>query len=135
MSLSSDPSKRGDVSNATPTGTPFGQFMWLLGAAAGAFIPTTPVVTATTVVTAVAQNAASVSISASDTALLGRTITNDSAATLYLLLHPAAASLTNYTVPIPPGGYYEVPFGYTNEIRGIWGAGGAGFAYVTTFKT
>lgn len=46
---------------------------------------------------------------------------NDSAAILYLLLSDrGAASTTNYSLQVPPNGYYEVPFGYTGQIRGVW---------------
>ena len=48
---------------------------------------------------------------------------NDSTATLYLKLG-AAVSLTDYTVQIPPGGFYEVPHSpfYMGDIYGIWSA-------------
>jgi len=60
---------------------------------------------------------------------LGFTIQNDSTANLYVKLG-AVASLASYTVKIPAGGYYEVPFGYTGNIDGIWDAAN-GFAYWT----
>lgn len=71
---------------------------------------------------------ASVAAATSDTLILaananrrGATVYNDAAlATLRLLLGSTAASATNYTLPIAAGGYFEVPFGYTGEVRGIW---------------
>lgn len=54
----------------------------------------------------------------------GFTVWNEGAGILYLSLGTAAASLTNYTVQIAAGGYYEAPFGYTGEVRGIFGAAG-----------
>ncbi len=86
--------------------------------------------------TDVAQNVASVVLLAANAARKGATIVNDSAAILYVILDAAPASLTDYTVPIAPitggiGGYYEVPFNYTGEIRGIWAAAGAGAARIT----
>lgn len=54
----------------------------------------------------------------------GRTVYNDSTATLYLLFG-AGASTTNYTVQIGPGGYYEFPCAngmYCGEVDGVWSA-------------
>lgn len=50
----------------------------------------------------------------------GATITNDSTAVLYVSLGTNAASTSNYTVRLAASAYYEVPFGYSGEIRGIW---------------
>jgi hypothetical protein len=52
----------------------------------------------------------------------GATIYNESTAVLYLALGEAAASATDYTVQVTASGYYEVPFGYSGQIRGIWAA-------------
>lgn len=50
----------------------------------------------------------------------GATIYNDATgAALYVNLG-LAASLTVFTVKIWPSGYYEVPFGYSGVITGIW---------------
>jgi len=75
----------------------------------------------------VAGAAASTSLLASNAARLGATFFNDqptdgTGEILFLLLDAAVASTTNYTVQMAPNTYYEVPFGYTGEIRGIWGA-------------
>jgi hypothetical protein len=70
--------------------------------------------------TSVADNAASTTILASNANRRGATVTNDSSATLYLLLGSTAASTTNYTARIVQYGYYEVPFGYTGQLTGIW---------------
>lgn len=50
----------------------------------------------------------------------GATITNDSTAVLYVSLGTNAASASNFTVKLAAAAYYEVPFGYSGEIRGIW---------------
>jgi len=50
-----------------------------------------------------------------------RSVYNDSTQILYLTLDTTAASLTNYTVQLQAGGYYETEI-YTGEIRGIWAA-------------
>jgi hypothetical protein len=38
---------------------------------------------------------------------------------MYLKLG-ATASATSFTTKMNPGAYYEVPFGYTGAIDGIW---------------
>jgi hypothetical protein len=70
---------------------------------------------------------ASVAAATSNTQLLaanatrkGATIFNDSSADLYLGLGTTAASTSNFTIKLPAGGYYEVPFSFSGEIRGIW---------------
>lgn len=75
----------------------------------------------------VAGSASSVTILASNTSRLGASVFNEqptdgTGEILYLLLDAAVASTTNYTVQVPPNDYYEVPFNYTGEIRGIWGS-------------
>lgn len=52
----------------------------------------------------------------------GRTVFNDSTATLYLKFG-ATASTSSYTVQIPAGGYFEFPPPiYTGQVDGIWSA-------------
>lgn len=80
-------------------------------------------------VTQASSAATSATLLAANTSRIGATIFNDSTATLYLKFG-TTASATSYTVQILPGGYYEVPFGYTGKIDGIWSAAN-GFAYVT----
>ena len=79
--------------------------------------------------------ASSTSLLASNTARIGATITNESTATLYLLLGTGTASATNYTVAMAgasavPYTYYEVPARYTGQIKGIW-ASATGSARMT----
>ncbi len=40
---------------------------------------------------------------------------------------------TNYSVQVSGGGYFEVPFGYTGVLKGLWAADGSGSARVTEF--
>lgn len=95
-------------------------------------LPTKEVRASTGTNTSVADNAASTTILASNTARLGATVYNDSSATLYLLLGATAASTTNYTCRVASMGYYEVPFGYTGQLTGIWATDpGDGAARVT----
>jgi hypothetical protein len=83
-------------------------------------VPTKELRASTGTNTSVADNSASTTILASNTARLGATVYNDSSAILYLLLGSTAASTTNYTCKIASSGYYEVPFGYTGQLTGIW---------------
>ncbi len=85
--------------------------------------------------TSVASSNTHVPILASNANRLGGTVTNDSTQILYLLLAAGNASNTNYTVQLAgstTGGvaYYEIPFGYTGPIDGIW-ASANGNARVT----
>lgn len=77
---------------------------------------------ATATRTNVASSASSVAILAANTAREGATVFNDSSAILYLELGSATASTSNYTVQIAAGGYYEVPYGWTGALTGIWSA-------------
>jgi hypothetical protein len=95
-------------------------------------VPTKEIKPATGTNSSVADNAASTTILASNTARIGATVYNDSSAVLYLLLGATAASTTNYTCRVASGGYYEVPFGYTGQLTGIWASDpGDGAARVT----
>lgn len=89
--------------------------------------------------TAVTSNASSVTVLASNANRLGATIVNDSTSDLYLLLETGGtASTTVFTIHLPPRttveAYYEVPFGYTGDVIGIWSSA-QGHARVTEFTT
>jgi hypothetical protein len=71
--------------------------------------------------TTVAASASSVSILASNTSRIGATIFNDSTVTMYLIMG-TPASTTSYSVQINPNGYFELPYGYTGAVAGIWGS-------------
>lgn len=93
---------------------------------------------ATGVTASVASSASAVTILAASTAREGATITNDSTAILYLLLGAGTASSSVYTVQMAGTGggtpaYYEVPYGFTGIITGIW-ASATGNARVTSFS-
>jgi hypothetical protein len=81
--------------------------------------PPTPA--GTSALTNVAGSASSVTLLAINTSRLGASIFNDSAATLYVKFG-TTASITSYTVQLSRYEYYEVPFGYTGRIDGIWSA-------------
>lgn len=87
-------------------------------------------VAATGTNSAVAASASSVTILASESARLGATVFNDSTVDLYLDLSGGTATTSSYTVKVAAGGYFEVPFGYTGAITGLW-ASATGNARVT----
>lgn len=77
----------------------------------------------------VASSATSVTLLAANVARQGATIYNDSTQVLYAKFG-ATASATSFTVLMVAAAYYEVPFGYTGIIDGIW-ASANGNARVT----
>lgn len=90
----------------------------------------------TATVTTVASAAVSTVIKAANTLRRGLTISNTDANILYVLLGGGTASATNFTYAIPGAtatviGYYEVPYGFTGAISGIWAVDGTGSAIVT----
>jgi hypothetical protein len=96
-------------------------------------MPTAEQKSATATESGVAASATSVTILASNTARKGATVCNDAASSaLHLRLSATAATAASggYTVALLAGGYYEVPFGYTGQIVGIWDTA-TGFANVT----
>jgi len=62
----------------------------------------------------------------------GATVYNDSTADLYLKLGSGASS-TSFTVKLAQDDYYEVPFGYTGIITGLWASDASGNARVVEF--
>jgi hypothetical protein len=84
---------------------------------------------ATATTTSVNDTASNVTLLASNANRLGATVYNDSTVALYLKLG-GTASLTSFTVKMAAGGYFEVPFGYTGIIDGIWSSDASGAARV-----
>lgn len=80
--------------------------------------------------TNVAASATSVTLLAANTSRKDSVIYNDSTANLYVGLGAVAVSTSSFTVLVAGGGYYEVPYGYTGEIRGLWSSA-TGSARVT----
>lgn len=89
--------------------------------------PTRP---ATSNVASVNDTNVSTTLLASNANRLGATIYNDSTEVLYVKFG-ATASNTSYTVKMIADSYYEIPFGYTGIIDGIWGADASGAARIT----
>jgi hypothetical protein len=74
---------------------------------------------ATSSVTSVAAATSSTQLMAATVNRIGATVYNDSTSVLYLNLGNTASS-TSFTIKLQPEDYYEVPFGYTGAILGIW---------------
>jgi hypothetical protein len=92
-------------------------------------LPTQPAGAATATTSNVAASATSVQLLAANAARKGATCYNDSAADCYLKLG-TTASATSFTVKLGPFAYYEIPFGYTGRVDGVWSSA-AGAARVT----
>ena len=71
--------------------------------------------------TSIDDNAADVLFLVANAARLGGGVTNDSTAILHIALGTVAATLTNYTAQILPGGFFSLG-SYTGMVRGIWAA-------------
>ena len=56
---------------------------------------------------------------ASNTSRLGASVFNDSTSAMYVNLG-ASASTTAFVVKLAAASYYEIPFGYTGAVNGIW---------------
>lgn len=84
---------------------------------------------ATSTVTSVSNSNANQTLKASNTARVGLTIQNTSPDILYVKLG-ATASSSDFTVKMVSGAYYEVPYGYTGNIDGIWAATSSGAALI-----
>ena len=89
------------------------------------------ITSATATTSTVADNAASVTLLSANSSRRGATILNDSSASLYVKFG-TTASLTSYTVRVIRNSYFEVPYGYTGRIDGIWATDpGDGAARIT----
>lgn len=82
-------------------------------------IPAVESPAASSSVTSVASSATNVTLLAANSSRKFATFFNDSTQVLYLKFG-ATASSSSYTVQIPGGGYYEIPYRYTGIIDGIW---------------
>ncbi len=82
-------------------------------------------------VTAVPLSLVSVTLQAANLKRRGLAIYNGSTQVLFVKIG-AGADVTDYSLAICSGGYWEAPFPATTEIvTGVWGYAGTGFARVT----
>ena len=90
-----------------------------------------PTVSSATVNAGVASAATSVTIVAANAARRGLLLVNTDA-NILRIKYGATATASSFTVPIPSGGYWEMPQPiYLGIIDGIWDADGSGSAFVT----
>jgi hypothetical protein len=89
--------------------------------------PTRP---ATATLSNVNDTNVSTTLLAANAGRLGASIHNDSTEILYVKFG-ITASATSFTVKMVADAHYEVPFGYTGRIDGIWAVDGAGAARIT----
>jgi hypothetical protein len=95
-----------------------------------------PSTSATATALSVASTVESTTILAANPDRKGATIWNASTAMLYLDLDSgenAVASANDFTVCLSSGDYYEIPYGYTGEVVGVWSAAN-GNALVREFE-
>jgi len=88
-----------------------------------------PVKPATSVTSSVAAAVSNTILLPSNSIRIGATIYNDSSSSLLYLKLGATASTSDFTIKLFPLSYYEVPYGYTGEIDGIWNTA-SGFARI-----
>lgn len=80
---------------------------------------TLPKRSATATKTNVSAATTNTALIASNTARLGASVFNDSTSAMYVNLG-SSASTTAFVVKLAAASYYEVPFGYTGAVNGIW---------------
>jgi hypothetical protein len=78
------------------------------------------------------SSASNQTLLASNANRLGATVFNDADKDLYLKLG-ATASTSSFTIKVATDGYYEVPYGYTGIIDGLWDTSPTGSARVVEF--
>lgn len=81
-----------------------------------------------TTTTSVAASTSSVILLSANGARLGATIYNDSMNLMYVKLG-STASISSFEIKLFPLSYYELPYGYTGEVDGIWSSA-TGFARI-----
>jgi len=84
-------------------------------------------------ITSVASGVASVTLLAANANRKGASGVNTDANMLYVLCAAGTASATNFTIPVASMGYFEIPFGYTGIVSGIWAADGTGLSLMTEY--
>lgn len=88
----------------------------------------------TNTLTGVSAATSSVVLLASNTSRKGASIYNDSNNPMYMRVGLGAASATVFTAKMQPYDYFEVPFGGTGTISGIWATGLSGSAQVNEYS-
>jgi hypothetical protein len=81
----------------------------------------TPQTSSTAAATAVSASTTAGTVLAANSDRKGATIWNASTATLYLEMGSTVSS-SDYAVALAAGDYFEVPYGYTGLVSGVWTA-------------
>lgn len=93
-----------------------------------------PIKSNTCTFSTVGDSASSVTLLASNHQRKGASIVNTSTAVLYIRMDGGTATTTTgYNVALTQGGYFEVPFGYTGLITGIWASDAGGAANMAEY--
>ncbi|MFY7930329.1 MAG: hypothetical protein ACOVS5_15755 [Oligoflexus sp.] len=80
----------------------------------------------------VGQTSSAVQLLASNPLRRGATVYNSSTARLALGLG-SVPSFAGVFIILDPGAYYELPYGFTGVVHGLWAVGGSGLAEVNEF--
>lgn len=128
----------GDLVNADVNGvTRKAQVVYIASPGGGGGNPGGDGAVGTGTTTSVPSAASAGTLLAANSARYGATIANDDANELYILLGAGTVSATVYTYKLAGYSgsgsvpYYEVPYGFTGIITGIWSADGSGSARIT----
>ena len=93
-----------------------------------------PITSNLAVFSTVGDTTSNTTILASNRQRKGATIVNTSTAILYLRFDGGTATATTgHNVQLAQNDYFEVPFGYTGAITGIWASDAGGAANVAEF--
>jgi len=89
-------------------------------------------------ITSVSSATSSTAIAAANPDRKGLSISNTDANILYLLIGGGTASATNFSVALSGATataipYFELPYGFTGAVSGIWAVDGTGVALVTEY--
>lgn len=85
--------------------------------------------------TSVPDSATSVTLLAANVKRKGASIVNTSTAILYIHMSGGTATATTaHSVQLPTLNYFEVPYGYTGAITGIWASDSTGSANITEYE-
>lgn len=95
-------------------------------------LTTAPAKSSTVVATNIMAAGTSTELLASNVSRLGATIYNDSQSGLLYINLGASADSSDFVTKLLPLTYYELPFGFTGQVNGIWSVLG-GFARVCEF--
>lgn len=117
--MADDASTQAQITTTTPAVDAPGMVVRVIGL--------TPAGSGTSTPSAVAASLVAVTILSANTARTGGTIVNANVAGAGILFLKLGVGATlDLDIPVVPAGYYEIPFGYTGIITGVWSAAAVG---------